>query len=345
MSGNQLATTGQNAIRTIGDDFFTKEQWSLLTDTIMKGATPQEVSFFGEVCKRTNLDPFRRQIYAVSRWDQKAGRHVWSFQTGVDGYRAIANRTGTYAGNDDPQFIPADESAPHPTKATVTVWRLVNGHRVAFTASARWSEYVQTAKDKQTGQEYATGMWKKMPYAQLAKCAEALALRKAFPEETSGVYTDVEMEQADNEPDYSQPPATRRSFDMETKTFQQKQTEPLPQEPPPAEKEISIDAEVLPPFNPPIPEAIAAHIGGKWKTVLGDIKGKHLTDARKEGSDAALASVIDEIRARLAAKSIREDEFAAQVSMQVQGLGFPEELWMTPALYSDLLKLCRDITA
>lgn len=89
----------------------------------------------------------------------------------------------------------------HPNKATVTVYRMVSGTRVPFTASARWKEYAQTDKD---GNPVA--MWKKMPYLMLAKVAEALALRKAFPNDLSGLYTNEEMAQADVEqPPQSEP--------------------------------------------------------------------------------------------------------------------------------------------
>lgn len=173
---------------------FDAEQFRLITDFIMKGATPNEVGVFAQVCARTNLDPFRKQIHAVQRWDNNAKRMVWSYQTGIDGYRAIANRTGQLAGIDDAVFTPIDEATEYPKKASVTVYKIIQGQRVGFTATARWSEYVQLTKEGHTN-----SMWRKMPYGQLAKCAEALALRKAFPEELGGVHSDVEMEQAEND--------------------------------------------------------------------------------------------------------------------------------------------------
>jgi hypothetical protein len=109
-------------------------------------------------------------------------------QTSIDGYRVIAERSGQLAGIEDAVYD--REDLPHPNKASVTVYRLVDGLKVSFTASARWSEYAPTG-----GQAF---MWQKMPYLMLGKCAETLALRKAFPNDLSGLYTNEEMAQADN---------------------------------------------------------------------------------------------------------------------------------------------------
>ena len=111
---------------------------------------------------------------------------------GIDGLRAVAERTGAYAGNDDPVF---DDEAK-PTKATVNVYKIVQGLRVAFTATARWDQYVATYKSKTTGKIEPTPLWGKMPHLMLGKCAEALALRKAFPAMMSGLYVAEEMQQA-----------------------------------------------------------------------------------------------------------------------------------------------------
>lgn len=171
---------------------YTQEQVELIKRTICNGATNDELSLFIQQCKRTGLDPFSRQIHAVKRWNGREKREVMSIQTGIDGYRLIADRTGKYAGSDDPQYDV--ENAAHPGKATVTVWKIIEGQRVGFSRSARWLEFVQTDKDGNP-----TRFWSKMPYLMLGKVAEALALRAAFPQELSGIYTADEMGQADSE--------------------------------------------------------------------------------------------------------------------------------------------------
>lgn len=152
----------------------------LIKRTVAKDTTDDELKLFLYTCQRTGLDPLTRQIHCIKRGGQMA------IQTGIDGYRVIAERSGALAGIEDAVYD--DETKPFPGKATVTVWKIVNGQRVSFTSSARWAEY------KSVGP-----MWTKMPYLMLAKCAEALALRKAFPNDLSGIYTNEEMQQADNQ--------------------------------------------------------------------------------------------------------------------------------------------------
>jgi phage recombination protein Bet len=166
-----------------GVDPADQEQLDLLRENLVPpDVTEAEFRLFIRVANHSGLDPFRRQIYAVKR----KGRVT--FQTGIDGYRAIAQRSGVYAGSDDAVFEGKSRNKAHPGKATVTVWKVVAGLRCPFTASARWDEYVPPSGQDQ--------MWAKMPHGQLAKCAEALALRKAFPEEMSGVYVEEEMARA-----------------------------------------------------------------------------------------------------------------------------------------------------
>lgn len=172
----------------------TREQLDLIKRTIAEGATDDELALFLHYADRSGLDPLRRQVYCIVRGQGERRRAT--FQTSIDGYRSIAARTKVYAGNDDYVY---DEGiseyahivsgrGEHPETATARVWKIVEGERVAFTATARWSEYIPPR-----GQDL---QWQKMPYLMLGKCAESLALRKAFPEELGGMYTDDEMQQA-----------------------------------------------------------------------------------------------------------------------------------------------------
>lgn len=158
---------------------FTDEKIGLVRRLVAVGATNDELAVFLHQCQRTGLDPLAKQIYCIKRQGKMA------IQVGIDGFRLIADRTGLYAGNDDPVF----DDEKHPKRATVTVYKMVSGVRCPFTASARWEQYYP-------GDGPSGFMWKKMPHLMLGKCAEALALRKAFPAELSGLYTDGEMEQA-----------------------------------------------------------------------------------------------------------------------------------------------------
>jgi len=157
----------------------TTEQIDLIKRTICKDATENELALFLYQCERTRLDPLSRQIYFV-KYNGKV-----TIIVAIDGYRSIAGRTGLYAGSDDYVF----DNEEKPNKATVTVYKMIQGQRCPFSATARWAEYYPGEK--------LGFKWRSMPTLMLGKCAEALALRKAFPQELSGLYTPEEMEQAE----------------------------------------------------------------------------------------------------------------------------------------------------
>ena len=150
---------------------------ALISKTVAQGAPLQELAVFLHACRELRLDPLLRQAYWIRRKDKG------TLQVGIDGFRAIADRSGAYAGSEPPLFrgsvsLPNDIDVPE--KASVVVWKIVQGHRAAFTGEAYWREFYP-------GPDAAGAMWRKMPHHMLGKCAEGQALRKAFPALLGGV--------------------------------------------------------------------------------------------------------------------------------------------------------------
>ena len=173
---------------------FAKDQVDLVKRIYAVGATDDELKLYFYQCKRTGLDPLSGQLYFIKRGGKM------TLQTGIDGLRSIAEQSGCYAGNADARFE-IDPETKLPVAATVTVYKIVQGEKVEFTATARWKEYKPVPPND--------FMWRKMPFGQLGKCAEALALRKAFPKRLGKLYADEEMQQARNGEPIAEPKALK----------------------------------------------------------------------------------------------------------------------------------------
>ncbi len=198
---NELATTTQpNDGQLVGvqkpggqlalADIWNREQIETIKGTIAKGATDQQLALFANVCHQTGLSPWTRQVYLIPD-----GRGSMTIQIGIDGYRLIAERTGRYQGQEGPFWCGPDGiwtdiwlSKSPPMAAKMGVWK--QGFKAVLWAVARMDSYNK-----------GTPTWKAMPDVMIAKVAESLALRRAFPNELSGIITDVEVgEPMDTDP-------------------------------------------------------------------------------------------------------------------------------------------------
>jgi phage recombination protein Bet len=173
-------------------DFWDDKQLAALRQIGLTDAPKAELAVFLHYCQRTGLDPFARQIYMIARGGK------YTIQASIDGLRIVAQRSGNYGGQTMVEWCGSDgvwkdvwlEPTP-PTAARVGIYyKDVPNPTYAV---AKFESYAVSYQGK------LSGLWSKMPDLMIAKCAEALALRKAFPQDLSGIYSGDEMAQAEVE--------------------------------------------------------------------------------------------------------------------------------------------------
>lgn len=182
---------------------WSREQLDLIKATFASGTTDNEFQLFVQTCKRLRLDPFARQAFCVKRGG------LAQTQVSIDGFRVVAERSGEYEGQTAAQWCGPDgvwrdvwlEREP-PAAARVGVYR--RGHREPMYAVARHASFAQSSPT-----------WTKMADIMLAKCAEAQALRKAFPQDLSGIYSVDEMEQASGDDGSMSAPLASHAYGTE----------------------------------------------------------------------------------------------------------------------------------
>ena len=171
----------------------------VLGNSLYPGAKPESVAMVLSYCRANGYDPMKKPVHIVPMSVKVGANYEWRdvIMPGIAQYRIDASRTGDYAGKTEPEFGPdvtqtlGGKQVTYPQWCRVTVFRIVAGAKCAFTAKEYWLENYATAK-KDT--DAPNTMWAKRSYGQLAKCAEAQALRMAFPEQTGGTNTSDEME-------------------------------------------------------------------------------------------------------------------------------------------------------
>lgn len=195
MVEKNVTTTGNATPAELKKRNINGQTWKVLQETIFPNASDASILMAIDYCKVRNLDILKRPVHIVPIWNADQKRFIDTVWQGISELRTTAMRTGQYAGIDETIYGKditkrvGDVEITFPEYAQTTVYRMINGTRVPFVGDkVYWLETVATKKDGSPN-----AMWKQRPYGQIAKCAEAAALRKAFPEELGNEYAAEEM--------------------------------------------------------------------------------------------------------------------------------------------------------
>jgi phage recombination protein Bet len=178
----------------------TEAQWRTLMTSLFPGAKAESVVMVWDYCAARKLDPLKKPCHIVPMRVRQGDDYVWRdvVMPGIYEYRTTAARTGQYMGHSEPDYGEVKEfygrMAPEFCKLTVYRWNPLAGQRAEYPVTVWFEEVCATTKDKKTGEFHLNDRWSRAPRQMLTKCAEAAALREAFPDELGGTHTVEEME-------------------------------------------------------------------------------------------------------------------------------------------------------
>lgn len=200
MSNQSLALVGKTSElpAPVAERGYSPEQWNTMKNVLFRGASDEAMLLVIDYCKARKLDPLKRPVHIVKVWDSSIRALVETIWPGINELRTTAMRTGSYAGMDEPNLGPmvtnrvGTVDVYFPEYAQVTVYRMVGGQRVPFAGPRVY--WLETYAQKKNDDPTPNAMWFKRPRGQLVKCAEAAALRAAFPEELGHEFAAEEMD-------------------------------------------------------------------------------------------------------------------------------------------------------
>jgi len=189
----------------IAESGITHDRYRVLKEAVFPGASDEGIALALAYCKERGLDVLKKHVHIVKVWNNSLGKEVEGIWPGIAEARSTASRTGAYAGSSEPEYgeeIIMDfpvydqktkqksvKTVAFPKWCKVTVYKLLGSIKCEYTSKVFWLE---EAKKNRSGAP--NSMWADRPYGQIAKVAEASALRKGFPEELGGEITKEEAE-------------------------------------------------------------------------------------------------------------------------------------------------------
>lgn len=260
---------------------YKEEQLSIIRNHVAGPTfTDDELAYCLSVARARGLDPLQKQVYFTKRKKKQGDSWVdaVTVEPTIDGFRVMAERTGELDGYDGPfwcgengEWVEAWLSDKPPTAAKITVFRKGRSH--GFTSVARFEAYVQTDKSNNPNH-----IWAKMGDNQLAKCAEALALRKAFPSQLGAFYTREEMGQVDNTDRFKDLPQESKQDAPKSKVAEK-----------PVQQKPKLDLPALPDVVSTIPTALCL---GVFKP-LAAFEGVPLQDMDQPDLELVISTIKD----------------------------------------------------